>query len=90
MFKKVSTKLMVLGATLGSMVAGSFARAAADSDLTTALASTSALATDNKSIILTFLVAVGTVVLVIAVAKGGLNWGIAKVAGSIGGRRKRR
>lgn len=67
-----------------------FAHAAADTDLSTALSSTTAMASDNKASILTFIVGVGLVVLVIAVAKGGLNWAIAKVAGSIGGRRRKR
>lgn len=65
------------------------ALAAPDSDLSSALASTSAIASDNKATIMNYIVAVGLVVLVIAIAKGGLNWAIGKIAGVFGRRRKR-
>lgn len=59
--------------------------AAADSDLSSGLASTSAIATDNKGAILTFFVTVGIAVMVISIAKAGLNWAIRKVSASVGG-----
>lgn len=86
LLQKISVGLMAFC----FMLLGSSVFAAADSDLSTALASTTSMATDNKSTILTFLTGVAVVVLVIAVAKGGINWAIAKVAGSISGRRRKR
>lgn len=64
-------------------------QAAADTDLTNAMASTSAVATDNKSTILTYMVTIFLVVLVIAVAKAAMNWGLRKISGAFGGRRRR-
>lgn len=79
-----------VGIFVFSMLAyAGYAQAAADSDLATALSTTTAMATDNKSNILTFLTGVAVVVLVIAVAKGAINWAIAKIAGAIGGKRRR-
>jgi len=86
LIEKVSVGLM----SLAFLLVGSSVFAAADTDLTNSLASTTAMATDNKGIILTFLVSIGVVVLVIAVAKGGINWAIAKIVGSIGGRRRKK
>lgn len=88
MFTKTSMSLGM--ALLGLVTYAGFAHAAADADLGTALASTSAMATDNKSQIILFFVAIGLVVLVIAVVKAALNYGIAKIAGSIGGKKRRR
>lgn len=88
--KNINAKVMAFALAIGAMFSGIATHAAADTDLSTALASTSAMASDNKGTILTFFVAVGLVVLVIAVAKGGLNWAIAKISGSVGGKRRRR
>lgn len=64
--------------------------ATADADLGIALASTTAMIDDNKSQIMLYFVSVSLVVLILLVAKRSIMWGIAKIAGAIGGRRRRR
>lgn len=89
--KKMLNRFLVLGLGVAGFL-GSFigkAKAAADTDLVDALASTSLIASDNKSTIMGFFVSIGLVILVIVLAKGGLNWAIAKMAGIFGRRRRR-
>jgi len=64
--------------------------AAADADLEAGFASTTAIADDNKSLIINYIVSIFLVVLVIAIAKAGLNWGLRKIVGAFGGGRRRR
>lgn len=87
--KNITGKTLALALAFGGFLTATATHAAADADLVSALASTSAMATDNKGSILEFFVAVGVVVLVIAVAKGGLNWAIRKISASVGGGRRR-
>lgn len=82
-------KMSVMALAVGGFLTAQATHAAADADLVSALASTSGMLSDNKGSIMTFFVAVGLVVLVLAIAKGGLNWAIAKIAG-VFGRKKRR
>jgi hypothetical protein len=80
----VGTAVSVMGMTLINT-----ALAAPDADLVSGLASTSAIAADNKGTILTFITAIFAVLVVLAVAKGGMNWALAKIAGAFG-RKKRK
>lgn len=88
---KLVNKIVAYSSSLGLLGMGLVANvhAAADADLVSGLASTSAIASDNKATILTFITAIFTVILVIAVAKAGMNWALAKIAGAFG-RRKRK
>lgn len=89
-FSKANAQLGAIALGAGALFAGIATHAGTpDTDLVSALASTSGMVSDNKGTIMTFFVAVGLVVLVLAIAKGGLNWAIAKVAG-IFGKKKRR
>jgi len=84
--------MLKYGAAIGTGVltmAGSVL-AAADTDLSNGFASTTAIAEDNKSLIINYIVSIFLVVLVIAVAKAGLNWGLRKIVGAFGGGRRRR
>jgi len=89
-FKNVWSKigLMALGVMGFLGLAANHAKAAADTDLTSALASTTAIFTDNKSIIVLFLVGVFAVAIVIVLLRKALGFGKAQVAGAMGGGRK--
>jgi len=63
--------------------------AAADADLVNAIASSTALATDNKVVIIGFILAVLTVVFVIVLSKKGFMWAVAKII-SVFSRRRRK
>jgi len=80
----------VFPAFVSAMLLAGTAKATADADLGIALASTTAILTDNKSQFRLYFVSISVVVLVIIVAKRAIAWGVGKIAGSIGGRRKRR
>lgn len=82
-------KYGAVASTIVSSFAGYAVLAAADTDLSNAFASSTAIATDNKSLIVGYIVSIFLVVLVIAVAKAGLNWGLRKISGSFGGGKRR-
>lgn len=88
MIKNLSSKiglgvLTLLG--LSPMVA----KAAADTDLAAGLASTSAIFSDNKSNVITFYIAVGTVLVVFALALGAIYWVRRQAKGAFGGGKRR-
>jgi len=84
---KISYGLMMLGAMLAPSL---FVKAVEDSDLGSALASSTAFATDNKSQILTYIVGIIVVVFVITIAKKAILWGFSKIASVFGRGRRRR
>lgn len=89
--KKFSTKLFAILSALGlSSFVAKATLAAADSDLTTAMASGTSMINDNKGTVLTFIVAVFTAVLVLTLVIVGLSWAIRKIKGSFGGGGKKR
>jgi len=64
--------------------------AAADTDLTSALASTTAVVSDNKGLIISFFVGLFAIVIVIKLAKRALKVGGGSVLGAMGGKGRRR
>jgi hypothetical protein len=88
MFNKLSVYVGSLA--LAFMASVGLAHAAADSDLTAALASTTAIAQDNKSTILNYFVSIFLIVLVLGIALAGMNWGMRKILGAFGGKKRRR
>jgi len=82
---KIGYGLMSIAALLGLN-----AHAAADTDLTNALASSTAMVTDNKAIILGYFVGLGVVVLVIKFGKKAVLMAINWAVGAFGGRKGRR
>lgn len=88
MLKKISMYLGMFVATL--VVVANKALAAADSDLTAALASSTAAITDNKGAVLTWFAGIFTVVIVFVIVKRLLGSGKAQIAGAIGGVRRGR
>jgi len=83
-------KLAVGLSAVGLAMSGLICHAAADSDLTSGFASSTAIATDNKGLIISYIVSIFLVVLVIGIAKAGLNWGLRKITGAFGGGKRRR
>jgi hypothetical protein len=87
LFMKIGVSVL---AVLGVVGLANNVHAAADPDLTSALASTSLIFTDNKSTIFTFLVGAFAVALVIGIALRAMNRGGGMVKGSLGGGKRRR
>jgi len=73
-----------------SLVMASGVHAAADTDLTNALASTTAIFTDNKALIFGFVVGIFAIFFVFKIIMRALGWGTGKVLGGFGGRKRRR
>lgn len=93
MWNKLKTWSMGVSAfVLGlfSFLGAKATHAAADSDLGTALASTTAIFTDNKSQIMLFFVGIFLVIIVIGVAIAAMNRGKKMIVGTVGGGGKRR
>jgi len=86
MLKKISIGVMSLLALFGVKSA----YAAADADLTAALASSTLVLTDNKGQILTWLVALFGVVILITIVIGALSRARRQIGGAVGGGKKRR
>jgi len=80
---------LALGAFLG-VVQANAAKAAADADLTAGLASTTAIFTDNKSVIITWIVGIFAVTIVVALVIRALGFGKRAAVGMIPGGRKGR
>lgn len=87
---KMIKKLAVGVAALGGLVVGGLAKAAADSDLTTAFASSTASLTDNKGAVLSWIAGVFGVVILITIVVAALSRARRQVGGAIGGGRRRR
>lgn len=86
--KKIGISFMALVGVLG--LGTQFAHAAADADLTAGLASTTAIFTDNKSIIIGFFVGVIGIALIIGVAIAASQRGRRMITGAVGGGKKKR
>jgi len=94
MFQKLKNFAPRLGAVALAMGAGlaylsNHALAAADTDLSSAIASGTSAMTDNKGLVLTFIGAIFVVTLVITLAKRLLGMAKGQVAGAIGGGKRR-
>lgn len=88
-FQRIGMALFAVALVLpviGTMVA----HAAADADLTSTLASSTALATDNKLTLLAYFVAIGAIVLILRLAKGGIIMAIKWITKAFSGGGKRR
>lgn len=88
-FKKSGAMLTMALVGAGALLKGAFVHAAADTDLTTSLASTTSMVSDNKSIILTFIVGIGVVALVIRLAKSAVVLAIKWATSALGGSKNR-
>lgn len=83
---KKLVRLFVLSLGLfGSAVFGSTVHAAADPDLTIAIASTTAILDDNKSLVLGYMVSVFLFAFIVMLLKVSLLWGLKTIARAIGG-----
>jgi len=88
---KIKNYAYVVGAfVVGLLVVGNNAKAAADADLTAGLASTTAIFTDNKGEIITWVVGVFAAVIVMSLVIRALFFSKGMALGIFGGRRKRR
>lgn len=67
-----------------------YVKAAADSDLATAIASSTGVLTDNKTQIIAYFAAVIVALLLIGMAKGALVWGSRSIKSIFGSRRRRK
>jgi len=82
---------MYLGMFVAALVVvANKALAAADSDLTSALASSTAVLTDNKGQVLTWFAGIFGIVILFVIVKRLLGSGKAQIAGAIGGAKRRR
>jgi len=92
MIKKIFSKFNVALMAVMAFVFGAsnVVKAAADPDLTASLASTTAIITDNKGVILSFIVGALLAVFIIALSIKALRWVFGMILGLIGGRRKGR
>lgn len=86
MLKKIGYGLM---AFLG-MVGATIANAAADTDLTSAISSSTTILTDNKGAVMGWFATIFGIVILFVIVKRLLGSGKAQIAGAIGGVRRRR
>lgn len=77
-------------AGIGALLVGKLAHAAADADLVAGFASTTAIFSDNKSAIITYVVGIMLVIIVIGLIIRGLFFGKRQLMGVFGGGKKRR
>ncbi len=89
-FKKSGAMLTMALVGAGALLKGAFVHAAADADLTAGLASTTAIFTDNKSVIINWVVGIFAVLVVITLIFGALKWTRRQAGGIFGGGRRRR
>jgi len=87
LFSKVGLGLMSLVALFG---ATSVTKAAADTDLTTSFASSTAMLSDNKAQILGYIVGIALIALVIRLGKSGVIMAIKWIMAAFAGKGKRR
>lgn len=88
MIKKIlAVGSMVMG--LFAMIGTKMAMAAADQDLVNGFASTTAIFTDNKSAIISWLVGIFLVLIVITLIFGALKWTRRQAGGIFGGGKRR-
>lgn len=84
--KKIGVGLM----GLFGMIMATTAKAAADADLTAALASSSAVLTDNKAEVLAWFATIFGFVILVVIVIGLLGRARRQVGGAVGGGRRRR
>jgi len=88
--KKLLNKISLGAMALMALVFGTQAHAAADADLVAGFASTTAIFTDNKSAIISYVVGIMLVIIVIGLIIRGLFFGKRQLMGVFGdGRRKK-
>lgn len=87
--KKQGAKILGLFGVIGGSLLAKATLAATDTDLTNAIASTTAIIGDNKGEILTFIAYVFGAVLIITLVIVALNWAIRRIAGAFGTRRRK-
>lgn len=83
-FKKSGAMLTMALVGAGALVKGAFVHAAADTDLTGALASTTAIFSDNKGVIINWLVGIVGILIVITLVFGAVKWARSQVGGIFG------
>jgi len=83
-------KIAIGISALGGLVVGGLAKAAADSDLTAAFASSTASLTDNKGAVLSWIAGVFGIVILIVIVIAALSRARRQIGGAIGGGRRRR
>lgn len=88
--KKSGAMLTMALVGAGALLKGAFVHAAADTDLQAGLASTTAIFTDNKSVIINWVVGIFAVLVVITLIFGALKWTRRQAGGIFGGGRRRR
>jgi len=71
----IKVKAIAIGSAVGTLATAGFCRAAADTDLADAIASTTVVMTDNKTQIIGFFAVIIVATLLIGLAKGALGWG---------------
>lgn len=86
MFKKLFAFVAVLGGSLYAMGV----KAATDTDLEAAIASSTSVLTNNKGAVLAWFATIFGIVVLIVIVKRLLGSAKAQVAGAIGGGRRRR
>lgn len=86
MLKKLYAFVAVLGGAFYAMSV----KAAADTDLTAAIASSTGVLTDNKGAVVGFMASIFGITIFFVIVKKLLGSARAQVAGSIGGGRRRR
>ena len=84
LFNKFGLMALSVVGVAGSMALGHYSQAAADTDLTASLASTTAIITDNKGVILSFIVGALLAVFIIALSIRGLKWVFGMILGLFG------
>lgn len=87
-FKKSGAMLTMALVGAGALLKGAFVHAAADADLTAGLASTTAIFTDNKGTIITWMVGIFGVLVIIAIVFAALRFVRRKAGGIFGSGKK--
>ena len=89
--EKIGLKLVAaLGAVATFIGVGHVAKAAEDADLVALKASTTGIFSDNKTLIISMMVALFAIAIVIVIARKLLGMAKGQIAGSLGGKRKGR
>ena len=88
-FKKSGAMLTMALVGAGALVKGAFVHAAADAELQAGLASTTAIFTDNKGVVINWAVGIFSILIVITLIFGALRWSRRQAGGIFGGKRRR-
>lgn len=88
--KNFLSKAMLALGGVGAFISAKAAHAATDPDATAAIASSTAVLTDNKGLVLGFMATIFGIVIVFVIVKRLLGSGKAQIAGAIGGIRRGR